>query len=189
MTVERLEYQPSLSQPRLCSATGALVTWNSCVSLLCPAPLFPPRNRPSDQPTAQHTPFQLRSHSYVSHVVSSTLWAGVSFSLFPSRAPPFSPPREETLRVREGWGGEFWCVFCLLRLLALPLRPLSHLCHCCLPFFVFLTSSLQDLPWPWSAGRARPLSATPDLRVAKEREECEQLAGLQAIVPGGRQVL
>lgn len=70
---ERLEYQPSPTQPRLCSATGALVTWNSCVRLLCPAPQFSSRNRSAERPTVQNTPFQLWSDSHVPHAVCAPL--------------------------------------------------------------------------------------------------------------------
>lgn len=65
----------------------------------------------------------------------------------------------------------------------LSLLPLSHLSYCCLPLFI-LTLSLQIYSDP-DASLAQPLCANPDLRVPKEREECEQLAGLQTIVPGG----
>lgn len=73
MIVRGRGWNTSPTQPRLCSATGALVTWNSCVRLLCPALQFPFRNRSEEQPTVQNTPFQLWLDSHVPHAVCAPL--------------------------------------------------------------------------------------------------------------------
>lgn len=169
------------AQTRLCSATGALVTWNSCVRLLCPAPLFPSRNRSAEQTTVQNDPSQLWSDSHVSHIVcASSSSELVSLSLFlAEHLPPVYCTREETMRAREGWA-----VLPPTTVLSRSLSLASFSPVIVVDPFSFLTLSLQIYCDP-DASLAQPLCATPDLWVPKEREECEQLAGLQTIVPGG----
>ncbi len=150
---------------------GALVTWNSCVRLLCPASLFPSRNRSAEQPTVHTTPFQVCSDSHVSHIecVPSPSEPVSPLSLLPAEhLPSLNCTREETVRAREGWAD----VLCLL---------LSSFSPVLLLFTPFLSYSL---PVDYCAP-GLPLSATADHWVAKEREECKGLAAFQAIVPGG----
>lgn len=161
---ERLEYQSSPTQPGLSSATGALVTWNSCVRLLCPALQFPSRNRSAMQPTVQNTQFQ---HWLSCCVCLPFLKAGVSLPV-PSWAPPSS--RSHSGGDDEDKGGVSW--WCMLY------HPASVLFFClfltCL-ILVFLFSDPLSSEYLWP-------SATPGFRVPKEREECENLAVLQSIV-------
>lgn len=120
---ESLEYQRSPSKPRLHCATGAPVTWNSCVRLLYPALLFSSRNRSAEQPTVHNTPLQLWLESHVFHIVlCPSEMVSLSFSLFPAEhLPSVDHTREETVRAREGWA---WWAFCLLLLLS-PLHFLT----------------------------------------------------------------
>lgn len=126
---ERLEYQPSPTQPGLSSATGALVTWNSCVRLLCPALQFPSRNRSAMQPTVQNTQFQ---HWLSCCVCLPFLKAGVSLPV-PSWAPPSS--RSHSGGDDEDKGGVSWWCMLYHPASVLSFLPLSYLPYSCLPFF------------------------------------------------------
>lgn len=182
---ERLEYQPSHTQPRL------LCHRSPCdLEFLSPSPVssllsFPPETGPAQQPTEQNTPSQLWSQSTVSHVVRAPSPSELSLSF----------PAEHLPALDHTWGGdkggvrsgEFgWvfpppCCFCSLSPSSLPH---SHLSLFLLFFFSFSRHLPAESRWPWcqrcpaALGHRRP-------RVPKEKEECEQLAGLQSIVPGG----
>lgn len=160
------------------------------LEFLCPSPVSSPSVSLQKQvcratySTEHPIPALIRLPCLSHCVCGLSLRAGVTLSLLvPSWAPPFSRSHKGGDNDGEGGVGWWvWRVFCLLLLLSL--LPLSHLVL--LLFTLFLSYALPaELPWPWSAGLAQSLSATPDLRVLKEREECEQLAGLQTIVPGG----
>lgn len=148
------------AQPSQDWATGALVTWNSCVRLLCPALQFPSRNRSAVQPTVQNTQFQ---HWLSCCVCLPFLKAGVSLE----HLPPVDHTREETMRTREGWAGD--ACFTIPPLFF----PFCLFLTCLIVVYLFSDPLSSEYLWP---------SATPGFRVAKEREECENLAGLQSIV-------
>lgn len=97
---ERLENQPN---PDNTSATGALVTWNSCVRLLCPAAYFPSRNQACKATYCTKQPIPaLLWLPCISHCVCPLELQADSLPA-PSWAPPFSShTREETVRAREG---------------------------------------------------------------------------------------
>lgn len=173
---ERSDYRFSLTRPRLRSATGALVTWNSCVCLLCPAPCSLPLQKPVCRLTSRTeraipAPIRQTWQPYCALSCSFSLCVFTSEHL-----PPVHCAREET----GAKGGESLHCFASY---VLPLSCLSHLCSSCLPrpslalsLKNFSSSALLCQPHP--AALCHPTAWN-------ESEECDHLAGLQAIVPGG----
>lgn len=135
------------------------------VSVSCVQPFsFPPET--GLQCNLQYkTPNSSTGFRVVCACLSSKL---VSRSLFPAEhLPPVDHTREETMRTREGWAGDacftippLFFLFCLFL-------------TCLILVYLFSDPLSSEYLWP---------SATPGFRVPKEREECENLAGLQSIV-------
>lgn len=134
MTVrERLEYQPSHTQPRLCSATEALVTWNSWVRLLCPASVFPTRNRSCRATYRTEHPIPALITVHRLSCCACTLSLG-ALSLFPSWAPPCT---RSHMGRRQGRGKKWW-VWVSVSVLMLLLFPLSLFLTSFSPVFVLV---------------------------------------------------
>ncbi len=187
MTVRGRGWNTSPAQPSQDCALPQEPLWPgipasvSCVQPLC----FPPE-------TGLRSNLQYRIHHSSS---DQTLMSLVLYVCVPSSSSELVSPLpcsqlstslQSITQGRRQWGrgrgraGEFGVCFasCLCSR-SLSLLPLSHLSYCCLHFFHSNPAPCRITVTPM------PVSATPDLWIPKEREECEKLAGLQTIVPGG----
>lgn len=146
------------------------------VSCVRPPSPFPFRNRSAEQPKEQKAPFLPRSDKHDFHIVPCL---SRSLCVFTSEhLPPVHCAREET----GGKGGVS------LHCFASHILPLS---------LAFLTCVQLVYPFPLSPALSLKNSTSSALfcqpcpaalchpTARNESEECDHLAGLQAIVPGG----
>ena len=108
------KYQRSPTRPRLCRATGTLVTWNSCVQ--------PPVSLQKQSDLQSRAPHPSSDHQTVSHVVCVCVCVCVLSSLSPrSHLSTSLQSITHTGRDNEGEGGVSRSVFSLLFSLSLSL--------------------------------------------------------------------
>lgn len=154
MTAERLEYQPSPSQPRL------LCHRSPCdLEFLRLSPVSSPSLSPQKQAfratysTAHPIPAPITLPCLSCCVLSPLSWC-----VFLPVTQPSTSLQSSQGGDTEGEGGvRRWVLVCVLPPASArspsqaSFSPVSLLFTL---FFFFLTSSLQDLLWPWSASRA-----------------------------------
>lgn len=146
------------------------------VSCVRPPSPFPFRNRSAEQPKEQNAPFLPRSDKHDFHIVPCLSLSPCVFTS--EHLPPVHCAREET----GGKGGVS------LHCFASHILPLS---------LAFLTCVQLVYPFPLSPALSLKNSTSSALfcqpcpaalchpTAWNESEECDHLAGLQAIVPGG----